>query len=234
MSNFTVKQIVIGDKIMDEITDEDNNKWYPLKYFLKIVLRKEDKVSSFRDSAMIRYMKVFEYESPRHGFQRPIKTWCINELGIKYLLRKMKINKVNNRYIYRARQKGFYEACLYFKVRPYEDLDPSYINVPPKLDDYDIWSLLCIQNDSSLRINSTWKKCPKCNYFYPNTSRYYGAKQKKETPCLQCQNKNFKCKNKIIQYIYEHGGLDLLYKLYMNNDSNSIVEELKIFINKDR
>lgn len=231
MEKFKLEEIRIGNKILDRLTDENGMNWYPLKAFLFVILCKTDKVSSFRDSAMARYMQVIEYQTNRHGMKRPIKTWCMNELGIKYLLRNMKVNQIKNKNLYKAREKGFYEACIFFKVKTPKELEPEYINIPPKLSEYDIWSVLCIENDVKLNMLDRWKKCQECNYFYPDKARYFGSDTKKNKKCLQCQGKNFKCQNKIIQFIYENGGLDLLYKL-SQSDNEAIVRALRIFINK--
>ena len=59
------------------------------------------------------------------------------------------------------------------------------------------------------------------------------SNKKEQKKCLQCQDKNFSCNNKTIQYIYDHDGLDLLYKLYTHKDDRIIVEALKEFINKE-
>lgn len=231
MNNFTIEEIRIGDKIIDKITDEEGMNWYPLKTFLFSILCKSDKVSSFRDSAIARYMQVIEYQTERPGMKRPIKTWCINELGIKYLLRHMKVNRTQNKALYKAREKGFYEACLYFKVKTPDELDPLYINTPPKITDYDIWSVTCLENDFKLKSNDRWKRCSECGYYYPDKTRYFGNDTRKKAKCLQCQGKDFKCRNKVIQFIYENDGLDLLYKLSLNKNDDT-VEALKVFINK--
>ena len=61
MDKFTIEKVFIGEKIIDEITDEYGVKWYPFKRFLESILCKYDKVSKFRDSVIIRYMQVIEY-----------------------------------------------------------------------------------------------------------------------------------------------------------------------------
>ena len=149
---FTIQQVYIGEKVLDQLTDEEGIKWYPLKSFLTRILCKYDKVSSFRDSAISRYMKVFEYNPNRPGAYRNIKMWFINENGVKYLLRHMEIRRVDNKHIYSSREKGFYEACLFFNVKTPNELDPLYINTPPNLKDYDIWSVMCIENDLKIQI----------------------------------------------------------------------------------
>ena len=228
---FTIQQVYIGEKVLDQLTDEEGIKWYPLKSFLTRILCKYDKVSSFRDSAISRYMKVFEYNPNKPGAYRKIKMWFINENGVKYLLRHMEIRRVDNKHIYSSREKGFYEACLFFNVKPPNELDPLYINTPPNLKDYDIWSIMCIENDLKLKNTYRWKKCNECGYYYPDRVRYFGEKKTKNSKCLQCQGKNFKCQNKVIQFIYENDGLDLLYKMSLNNNED-IIRALKIFVNK--
>ena len=109
MDKFTIEKVFIGEKIIDEITDEYGVKWYPFKRFLESILCKYDKVSKFRDSVIIRYMQVIEYAVNPKAPERLVKTWCINENGIKYLLRHMNIFQKGktNINLYRAREKGF-------------------------------------------------------------------------------------------------------------------------------
>lgn len=232
MQKYKIGKIIIGEKYLDEIIDEDNIKWYPLNIFLTNILHKSDKVSSFRDSEMIRYMRVIEYSSDRPGMKHPKKTWCINENGVKYLLRHMNLNKKGSAKSYKLREKGFFEACLYFNVKKrLEEMNPIFINEQPSLKDYDLWSRICIQNDMSLNQYTKWKKCNECGYYYPYKNIYFGDKKNTNSKCLQCQNKDFKCKNKIIQFIYDNDGFDLLYK--MENSSNEeIVKELNKFIER--
>lgn len=230
MQNFTVEKIIIGNKIIDEITDTDGIKWYPLKQFLERILCKFDKVSTFRDSTISKYMQVIEYPVSSLFPDKNMPTWCINILGVKYLLKHMTImNKGNNR-LYKAREKGFAEACCYFNIKIPTKIDPTFIQTTPDLSNYDIWSVLCLEYDYNIKPNTIWKKCPECGYYYPDFDSYYGARKIKSTPCLQCQQRDFKCKNKVIQYIYENNGIDLLYKLHENNEDNKIVNELKKFI----
>lgn len=228
MNDFTVDTIQIGEKITDRIIDSEGTHWYPLRHFLLRILRKSDKVSSFRDSNLIKYMKVFEYTSGKKGATHPIKMWCMNEDGIKYLLRHMRVRNTRSEHLFKARQKGFYEACLYFGVKTPEELEPVFINQTPNLDNYDIWSVLCLSYDNTLTSYQKWRRCLECNYYYPDTERYFGKSTKK---CLQCQGRSFKCKNKIAQYIYDHNGLDLLYQIHLG-DTEKAFKLLNEFINQ--
>lgn len=219
---------------MDEIIDEDGVKWYPLNWFVQKILRKKDKRSLFRDGKTSKYMKVIEYSSDRVGMTTPKKAWCINEKGIKFLLKNMRINKKGSKMTYKAREKGFFEACLYFNVKkPLERLEPTFIKQIPNLDDYDFWSATCLEYDTYDSPFEPWKFCPECHYYYPFREAYFGAKPSVREKCLQCQGKNFRCKNKIIQYIHENGGDELLFQMRNYAPAETIVKELNFFIKRE-
>lgn len=227
---ITIEKVRIGDKIIDEITDEEGVKWYPFKKFLNVILCKYDKLASFRDSEMTRYMKVFEYNPNIPGARRDIRIWCMNEKGIKFLLKNTNVKKVHKKDLFEAREKGLYEACRFFNVKPMQSLDPIFLNVPPKnLNGYDTWSILCLKNDFKLSYSNKWKQCPSCNYYYPYSVRYFGKKPTPASKCLQCQNKDFKCQNKVLQFLYEHDGLKLLGEIYTDK-YEVVVKELRRMI----
>ena len=228
-----IKEIRIGDKVIDEITDEDGVKWYPFKHFLNRILCKYDKISSFRDSDMARYMKVFTIKTNKPHYHTNVSMWCMNERGIKTILKNTTVNRVHRKDLFESREKGLYEACRYFDVKPLEELDPIFLNVPPKnLKGYDTWSLLCLENDFKLDPLSKWKRCTKCNYYYPYGIRYFGEKMGPNSKCLQCQGKEFKCQNKVIQFLYDHGGLTLLAELE-GKKYELVVMELRKMIKRE-
>lgn len=225
MCKYEIKQIIIGQKFIDELTDEDGIKWYPLGYFLEKILCKSDKVSSFRDSNVSKYMKIIEYSCDRPRMRTPKKIWCINEKGIKYLLKNMLVVHRGKKSTFKSREKGYAEACLYFNIKNKKaKIDPLFITGMPKskLDFYDIWSVICIKNDPKIEAFTKWKKCPECEYYYPYLDTFFGKAFNNDSKCLQCKGSNFKCKNKIIQFIYDNDGLELLYCLFNNEDNNEI------------
>ena len=74
--NIKVNQIHMGTTVLDEIIDEDGEKWYPLaSFFSNVLLRPISEKIVMRDSNMSRYMKVITYEPQRNGGYRPIPTW---------------------------------------------------------------------------------------------------------------------------------------------------------------
>lgn len=229
---YDIHTVIIGDTMIDELVDEKGVKWYPLTWFITKVLRKKQKTSDFRDSTISRYMKVIEYSADRPGMRVPRKTWCINTNGIRYLLKNMTINKAGNLSRYETREKGFYEAALFFKVHSaLEKLTPTFIHHPPNINEYDIWSALCLEYDDSLNVISIWKVCPECNYYYPYSQIYFGKNFHQNSRCLQCRGRNFKCKNKIIQFIYDNGGLEFLHKLKNYEPADIIIKEFWKFAN---
>lgn len=233
MDNFKIEQVRIGDKIIDRIIDEEGIEWYPFKKFLESILCKYDKVATFRDSNLNKFLRVIKYSSSKQKINEGNRTWCINKDGIVFLLKHMSVNLKGNKKLFESRKKGFYEACRFFdvKISKIESL-PNFMNIPPILKDYDIWSLVCLENDPYIKPDSIWKVCPECGFYYPYKERYFGAK-KKDSKCLECQGKNFKCYNKIVQFIYDNDGIDLLYAINELNDE-TIVKELLNFINKGR
>ena len=195
--------------------------------------RKSEKAAYFKNTTVAKYMKLIVYTSDRRGMQQPRRTWCINEEGIKFLLKNMKVTKAGSERDYKLRERAFYACCLYFGIKkPVAKLDPMYIYGFPDMEEYDIWSALCIENDKDVNEFTKWKKCPECNYYYPFQRAYFGEKRKTDTKCLQCRHKDFICKNKVVQYISEHDGLDLLFKLRNNAKPESIVFELHKFIGR--
>jgi len=229
---YDIHTVIIGDTMIDELIDEEGVKWYPLTWFITKVLRKSRKTADFRDSTISRYMKVIEYSADRPGMRSPKKVWCINEKGIKFLLKKMTVNRVGEPSQYKTREKGFYEAALFFDVKSaLARFAPTFINHPPNINDYDVWSAICLEYDDSLNTTSIWKVCPECNYYYPYSQNYFGKNINEQSKCLQCKGKNFKCKNKIIQFIYDNGGLEFLYKLKNYEQADTIIKEFWNFAN---
>lgn len=226
-----IEQISIANRIIDRIEDEEGTYWYPLKAFFTRILLKKEVTIAFRDSNLSRYMQVFKY-TPINA-PHEVNVWCMNELGIKYILKRLSVAKSHNEELTELRKKNLSEACLYFGINRVDDLKPNYLEITPNLKGYDFWSLLCINNDQYINSFTRWHRCSKCKYYYPYNSRYFFQEKRKLTHrCLQCCGKNFKCQNKIIQYIYDNDGFDLLFSLENNDEDEKIVRRLNDFINK--
>ena len=226
--NFTMKTISIGGRLIDEIT-EDGVRWYPLSSFFRRILGKNIRTRYYRDTEYVKYMKVFKIKQ----FNAPseCKTWCINEEGIKLILQHVWTNRGRSATREMVRQKLLDDARIYFGVHTSET--PIYTKVKPRLDEYDIWSVYCIECDELITPYVTWKRCSECGFYYPNNRRFYNITLTGNTSekCLQCSGDDFVCANHIAQYIYENGGLDLLYALY-KQDYDSVIDNLYLFLSQ--
>lgn len=225
------EQIKIANRIIDRIKDEEGVYWYPLRSFFQRILFKKEMTREYRDSSLIRYMKVFEFQP--YKSRRAVKTWCMSESGMKYILKRITVDKGKNDVIRDIRKKNLSEACLYFGIDRTQELEPKYIETPPKLENYDIWSLTCITHDTDLRPFSRWKKCAECNYYYPDSNKYFIKYRANnyDNKCKMCRGGHFKCDNKVLDFIYRHDGLDLIYAL-STYDNEQIVKQLELFIDK--
>lgn len=226
--NFKIEQIIIANRTIDRI-EEDGIYWYPIRSFLLRILLKNDCKTTYRDNKMRKYMKVFELQLYNSVAPRP--TWCMNENGIKYLLKKINVSEHQNKKMAELRKKNLSEACLYFGINRTEELAPTFLNEAPKLEGYDFWSLICIENDNQIEPYTKWCRCRECGYYYPHNPDYFKHKKRLTELCHQCEGKNFKCKNKIIQFIYENNGESLLYAI-REHDNNTIVSRLADFIER--
>lgn len=235
MDNFKKDTIIIGDKILDRLTDTEGMHWYPLGAFLSRILRKSDKISSFRDSNLIRFLQIIEYCSNTPGFTIPKKTWCINEKGVIFLLNNMQVSNRGKKRLYEARQKGFYEACEYFNVKKHSDINPLYVynKRTDNINKYSVWAKLCIKYDYKITTSTKWKLCPKCKCYYPFNERYFGKRLNNTSTCLQCRNGHFKCYNKFLRYIYSQGGLSLINAIYLEKDKDIIIKRFKEIVEKE-
>lgn len=230
--DFKLEQIIIADRIIDRI-EEDGVYWFPLTSFFDRILFKKNVTREYRDSSLIKYMKVFEFK-PSYSTST-VKAWCMNEMGIKYILKRISVKNTRNIDIDELRRKNLLEACIYFKIKRIDDLESKYINIAPDIKDYDIWSYLCLTHDFDLKQGDTWKLCDECGYYYPDNAHYFvtNAKRKTTDVCIQCSGKDFKCKNEIMNYLYYHDGLNLLFELNKHKrDNEKIINELDMLINK--
>lgn len=210
---------------------DTNEEWYPLTAFIKQMLseseRRADYIKSvyLKDDRTKRFFRVIAVP----WSNRTAKRWFVNREVINIVLSEYKIRpediKTLSLNVFKRRQK--YEAMLhrYFNVVP-KDKTSIFVGFTPDLEKYDLWSILCIRNDYTLRAGENiWQKCSKCGFYYPLTRRYF--KQYNEyysNTCLQCDGINFKCLNKHIQYIYKENGYELLYQYYEKRDPEALFD----------
>lgn len=232
MKNFTEEYIIIsGIKIM-RLIDENGIKWYPLNQFFRKILFKNFNVRYYRDDPSVnKHMQVISY---MFNGNTPLKTWFINEYGLKVIISNTTVIQrpdVKSR----IRERKLYDACNYFGIKRDYDLKPIIIQSMPDIKDYDIWSKICIESDENATQYNIWKKCEKCDKYYPNTSLYYekmkagNGESKLKRTCRKCRGKLFIPTNSKKQYELKNGGIELVTALY-NKD---YIEAFKIIQEKN-
>lgn len=231
MTKFTVEKYNILSVEQIRLLDEDGVYWYPLKNFFKNVLFRELNITNYRDNEEYsKYMKVIEYKPLKTFNDKPLKTWFINNEGMFLILKNTFIIKDTPKKTL-MREKYLAAARNFFGVTVTND-EPTFLSYQPDLSNYDVWSILCLTQDKTIKKETIWKKCEKCGFYYPCSKNYFTKyKTQYSSNCKQCSGNDFKCSNKIIQYIYNHDGLDLLYNYYLG-DNDKIIEELNNWIGR--
>lgn len=221
-------KVRIGDQLITELIDLEDNKWYPFAFLIQKILCRPEKPSVYRGGDLWKYVDIMEYPSHDQAPNRLIKTYVISEKGCKELLKTYKVRNTHNttETRYNMRRAGYYNACIFFHVRVPEENEPLLMNVTPSLKGYDTWSMICLEADNTISIGTQWRKCKECGYYYPNNENYF-----KGDKCLQCVGKNFACKDTVVQAIYEHPrGLNFLEKILNEKDDAVVGREFKKFM----
>lgn len=231
MSNFSTDIYKIEGTELQRIIDEDGEYWYPIQNFFNKILLRRCNVTLLRDSeAYSKFMKVFKIVplGSKNGFA--FKTWCMNTEGMYIMLQKTYVKPDSPKKM-QVRERRLNAARIFFNVKI---KNPGmFLTYRPDISNYDIWSIMCINNDVDLSNDDVWKRCELCGYYYPCTHKYFKEFRNNiySENCLECEGINFKCDNKRIQWIYDHGGLNLLYNIF-NEDKDLTYEELLKFIGK--
>lgn len=234
VENFTIEKYSILNVEDYRILDDDGEYWYPMRSFFRQFLFREVDISPYRDNELYRsHMKVFEFIHPRQKNKgMKLKTWCINTEGMFLILQNTKIKATKNRNRQTLIKEEYLAAARnFFGIMATNDTS-TFIGYNPDLSNYDVWSIMCLTRDYEISDSTIWKKCDNCGFYYPYNKNYFYKNGKYlRNQCRQCTGHDFVCKNKNIQYIYSHGGLDLLYSYYLN-DTERIVKEFKKWLSR--
>ena len=199
--------------------------WYPLNLFFNKILFRRTTPGVFRDKEEYRkHMRVIEYINPDNPIKNQItKTWFINTEGLCLILMNITTLKDTPKKTM-VRQRYLAAAQNFFGITSKNVQE--YIGYQPDLSDYDVWSIICLTRDYNISKNTIWKRCNKCGFYYPYNKDYFNKNGKYlSNKCRQCTGRDFICKNKKMQYIYTHSGIDLIYQYYLN-DKDKVYEEL--------
>jgi len=199
--------------------------WYPLSSFFSKVLFRRTTPGFYRDKEEFRvHMRVIEYTNPNSSAKdKTTKTWFMNTEGMCLILKNLTLAKDTPKKMM-MKQKYLAAAQNYFGVT--SNNSQEFIGYQPDLSDYDVWSIMCLTRDYEIRKDTLWKRCNTCGFYYPYNKDYFNmvGKNYLANSCRQCTGRDFVCKNKNLQYIYTHNGLDLIYQYYLG-DKDKILEE---------
>lgn len=208
---------------------ETGEYWYPITLFFSKILFRKTTAGVFRDNEMYRkHMRVIEYENPDNSFKnKKMKTWFIDTEGMCLILINTKLKKDTPKKML-VRQKYLAAAQNFFGVT--SNNSQEFIGYQPDLSNYDVWSIMCLTRDYNLKKDTLWKRCGKCGFYYPHNKDYFIERNGYlANNCRQCTGNDFVCKNRKIQFLYNHDGLDLIYQYYLG-DKDKIAEEFNKWI----
>lgn len=208
------------------LKDENGKYWYPLSNFLSNILFKEVKSNRYRDDPRFSpFMKVIEYVPMNTLNKNPVKTWFINEEGMRAILLTVRIQNDLPKTM-EVKKRYLIEAYSLFNIQNGSIEQTDYIIYTPSLAQYDVWSRICLTHDTTLVGRTVWKKCSKCGFFYPDTKRYYTniGGHLRSPACKQCEGSDFRCQNNRLQYIHERGGQEFLYQWFKGNEEKAYKE----------
>lgn len=227
MDNFTIEEYSVLSATDIRLKTTDGEYWYPIVSFSKNMLFRRVRATDYRDKDFYKdHMKVFEILRPTSITGLPVKTWCMDTEGIYYLLLHTYIQPEGSKKKILMREKYLAAVRNFFGVKTTSDT-PTFISYTPDLSNYDVWSIMCITRDRTIKQDTIWQRCNECGFYYPYTTRYFQKfKTQLARKCKECAGMSFTCMNRRIQYIKNNKGLDLLYQLYQG-DNNKIAEEFK-------
>lgn len=224
MDKYEMEKYSIAGVEDVRLKDENGEYWYPLSSFSRKMLDRTKQTAFYRDHPKFgQYMKVISYTHPNSVSKLPEKTWFMNTEGIYLLLQDTTVEAKRFSTKVLLQEKKLAEIKNYFGVSNIKD-KPLFISSGPDISDYDVWSILCIRQDWTLKNSTIWRKCSECGYYYPFTSRYFVRGK-----CKQCAGYDFVCLNKRIQFLRKNMGDELLYQYFLGNKEN-IAEEFKKWI----
>lgn len=230
MEKYEMEEYTILSAKDVRLKDENDIYWYPIGSFFRKMLFKDIRPIWFRDKPFYEnHMKVIEYIHPNSDSGKPEKTWFMDAEGIHQALKNFRVKIDGSKKTLLMREKYLAAARSFFGVSVVDDI-PTFIGFTPDLSEYDVWSILCIQKDTTITKDTLWQRCSTCGFYYPYTERYFQKyKTRLSVVCKECGGNHFVCQNKRIQFIKNNGGLDLLYQYYLEDDKK-ILEEFKKWI----
>ena len=222
------KEIIINE-VSIPVIEEGGVVWYPVSYMGREVLLKSLSPSQLRDNGYREYIKMFKVDFGEYMIQ---DTYCINEDGLKIILRNSKIGRLSVEQK-RAMNKVFTHLNMELIME-----DERFIKTisKEKILQYPEYIQDCIQDVLNDQPDTIWQRCGKCNNYYPYHVNFFrenphcGNNFPLYTKCRNCQWTENRSKdwirrnNNELSTIYRKCNIET-YKLYKNQDLIGIYED---------
>ena len=220
--DFKFEEVIINNVTMDIIVDSDGTKWYPFTKILKKALKKDLDANKYRNTKWEKYLRLWPVKEPTEFIS---ELWYIEEKG---LIKFLKTTRVDPYSKYTAkREMALHRTMEYFGLER-QERDKTYTVVKPTKKEYSDWEMTCFKYDPDVKIGIVWKRCIKCERYFPFTETYFKKEQDEEhtDTCLECLGQIFVNKNIDIQRMKELGREDLI-KYIVKEDAIGLYEQLE-------
>lgn len=221
---------IIINNVEIPIIKEEGEIWYPIKYMSRRVLLKDMTANQLIKNGYGEYIKQFEIDFGKDTGAIQF-TYCINTKGLKQVLSKSKIGKLNI-----EQKKAMNNVLDHLRVDKKICECDRFTYKIPNINKYNEYIQDCINDIMLENPNIMWQQCSKCNNIYPyhinffNNNPHAGKDYKLYTFCRDCCKINDWIRNndRLLSNMYKGNGLET-YKAYKNHDVVGIYND---WINK--
>ncbi|WP_299831327.1 hypothetical protein [uncultured Metabacillus sp.] len=254
------KEVLIGD-IVVPIIEDGGDKYYPISYVSdKVLLRKGNVILQSNYETYKDKIKIFtlDYSFINGGIQ---EVKCVNEQGLKDVLKKSKIGRLNV-----EQRKAMNILLRYLNVEQVSE-DEQFINCisEDELNNYSLFIKDAIVDVLKEYPNTKFQRCSKCNTYYPLHENFFklnlNSSKEFDTYCRDCnrwdENRardfvrrndmylsriNMKYGEETYKIFRDHKVIDI-YLFYIDNlntippiikNKEDYLEIIKYIINKDK
>lgn len=237
MEGFTESTKIINDIEFPILIDSDNKTWYPFSYFIKKVLKRTHSARDYFDTEIENHMKSIPYKFKMQKNNVALRTWFIDEDALKYILKNMTVKK-GKETIMKEKELALDGACIYFGIKNKSERKTKFAKMEPTYSDYNEWEKIFLKADKDISDNTEWKRCYKCEKYFPNNKKYFDVYKNRyqETltkgQCLVCKDKcNLQTDNNDLRTLYKNNELNMAKNLIKGNHYNVF---LRFFLNEKK
>ena len=204
------------------IKQEDGTCWYALTDIIKKVLFKDQNPQAInnkiKDETKVKIFYEDEHRS-RSG------------KGLAYIeheaLKDLILNIYTNTHDINASIKEDAIYKLYSFLNNVVPMESLYAHMSPLKRDYTDWEWICFKTDPDISKGIIWKKCIKCNKYFPNSMHYFKSRGNNllACQCLNCANIEMFSQNYDVQALKYYKKAYLI-KLLLRNNIEELYDEL--------